>query len=61
MKVSRYWKAVVAGAAAGTAALGTAVQDGTLTAGDGVAVVLAVLGTLGITWAVPNRKPADPA
>ncbi|WND33937.1 hypothetical protein RI578_06365 [Streptomyces sp. BB1-1-1] len=57
MRISRYWKSVVAGAAAGTAALGTAVQDGTLTTGDGVAVVLAVLGTLGITWAVPNREP----
>lgn len=27
-----------------------------LTAGEGVAAVLAVLGTLGITWYVPNRE-----
>ncbi|MFD4258254.1 hypothetical protein ACFWR9_11635 [Streptomyces sp. NPDC058534] len=61
MRISRYWKAAVAGAAAGTAALGTAVQNGTLTTGEGVTVVLAVLGALGLTWAVPNRKPADSA
>ncbi|MEU7400698.1 hypothetical protein [Streptomyces sp. NPDC044948] len=61
MRISSAWKAVVGAAAAGTAALGTAVQDGTLSAGEGVAVALAVLGTFGITWRVPNRKPVDPA
>ncbi|WP_225838655.1 hypothetical protein [Streptomyces sp. NK08204] len=58
MKISTMWKAVVAGAAAGAAALATAMQDGTVTAGEGVTVVLAVLGALGITWVVPNRQVA---
>lgn len=57
MRISAMWKAVVAGVAAGSASLGTAVQDGTLTAGEGVAAVLAVLGALGLTWYVPNREP----
>ncbi|MHB9862197.1 hypothetical protein [Streptomyces sp. YIM S03343] len=55
MKISKVWKAVVGGLAAGTAAAATAVQDGTLTAGEGVTIVLAVLGAYGVTWAVPNR------
>lgn len=55
MKISRYWKAVVAGVAAGTASLSTALQDGTLTTGEGLTAVLAILGALGITYAVPNR------
>ncbi|MFF6825060.1 hypothetical protein [Streptomyces longwoodensis] len=58
MKISRYWKAVAAGAAAGTAALSTGLQDGTLTTGETITAVLAVLGALGLTWAVPNQpKP----
>ncbi|MEU5111723.1 hypothetical protein AB0G64_09505 [Streptomyces longwoodensis] len=59
MKISRYWKAVAAGAAAGTAALSTALQDGTITTGETITVVLAVLGGLGLTWAVPNRPKTD--
>jgi hypothetical protein len=57
MKVSRYWKAIVAGIVAGAGTAGTAVQDGTVTAGEAAAIVLAVLGGLGFTWAVPNRPP----
>ncbi|AYN37983.1 hypothetical protein D9753_02335 [Streptomyces dangxiongensis] len=57
MKVSRYWKAVVAGAGAAAAA----VQDGTVTAAETVTVVLSVLGGLGFTWAVPNRPQAPAA
>ena len=56
MKVSKMWKAVVSGAAAGVAAAATAVQDGQVTAAEGVTIVLAVLGALGITWRVPNRQ-----
>lgn len=55
MKVSKMWKAVVSGAAAGAAAAATAVQDGTVTAAEGITIALAVLGALGVTWAVPNR------
>ncbi|MFB7595773.1 hypothetical protein [Streptomyces sp. NPDC056160] len=61
MKVSKMWKAVVAGAAAGTAAAATALQDGQLTAAEGVTILLAVLGGFGFTWAVPNREPKDTA
>jgi len=61
MKVSTMWKAIVAAVAAGTGSLGAAVQDGTLTAGEGVAMVLAVLGGLGVTYVVPNREPKDSA
>lgn len=55
MKISKVWKAVVAGAAAGTAAAATAVQDGKVTAAEAVTIVLAVLGAYGVTWRVPNR------
>ncbi|MGW9031011.1 N-acetylmuramoyl-L-alanine amidase [Streptomyces sp. NPDC055722] len=57
MKVSKCWKAVAAAAAAGAASLATALQDGTITATEGLTAGLAVLGALGITWVVPNRQP----
>ena len=60
MKISKMWKAIVSGAAAGTAAAATAVQDGKVTAVEGVTIALAVLGGLGVTWAVPNRQTAAP-
>ncbi|MEU6490400.1 hypothetical protein ABZ890_08400 [Streptomyces sp. NPDC046984] len=56
MKISKMWKAVVGGLAAGAAAAATAVQDGQLTTGEGVTIALAVLGAWGVTWAVPNRQ-----
>lgn len=56
MRISKYWKAVAAGVAAGSASLATALQDGTLTTTEEVTAVLAVLGALGLTWAVPNRQ-----
>ncbi|MGW4876529.1 hypothetical protein ACWEPI_08235 [Streptomyces sp. NPDC004262] len=59
MKVSRYAKAVVSGLAAGATAAITAVQDGSLSTGEGVTIVLAVLGALGITYAVPNSRKTD--
>lgn len=59
LKISKMWKAIVSGAAAGCAAAATAVQDGQVTAAEVVTIVLAVLGALGITWAVPNRQPQD--
>lgn len=59
MKISSIAKAIVSGVAAGSAAAVTAVQDGSLTIGEGVTIVLAVLGAWGITWAVPNRKDTN--
>lgn len=55
MKISSIAKSIVAGLAAGTTAAVTAIQDGVLDTGEGVTIVLAVLGAWGITWAVPNR------
>lgn len=59
LKISKMWKAIVAAAAAGIAAAATAVQDGKVTAAEALTIVLAVLGSLGVTWAVPNRQPQD--
>ncbi|WP_435239549.1 hypothetical protein [Streptomyces sp. YPW6] len=58
MKISSAAKAFVAGLAAGASVAATAVQDGTFTGGEVVTTVLAVLGALGVTYAVPNR-PAE--
>jgi hypothetical protein len=58
MKISHYWKAVVAALAAGTGALSAALTDDTVTAAEGWAALIAVLGALGFTWAVPNRTAA---
>ncbi|MEU5284111.1 hypothetical protein AB0G97_08840 [Streptomyces sp. NPDC020755] len=58
MKISNAAKAFAAGLAAGATAAATAVQDGVFTTGEGVTTVLAILGALGITYAVPNR-PAE--
>ncbi|MGQ4358856.1 hypothetical protein [Streptomyces sp. SAS_272] len=59
MKISSIAKSIVAGIAAGTTAAVTAVQDQILTTGEGVTIVLAVLGAWGITYAVPNRQKTD--
>ncbi|UQA38060.1 hypothetical protein KRR37_14580 [Streptomyces sp. HNA39] len=59
MKISSFAKAIVAGLAAGATAAVTAVQDQVVTSGETVTIVLAVLGALGITYAVPNR-PTQP-
>lgn len=56
MKISSIAKSIVAGLAAGATAAVTAVQDGALSTGEGVTIVLAILGAWGITYAVPNRK-----
>jgi peptidoglycan/LPS O-acetylase OafA/YrhL len=60
MQVSRYWKALVAAAAAGAGALVTAMGDDTVTMAEGITVAVAVLGALGATYAVPNKEPSAP-
>jgi hypothetical protein len=57
MRVAKYWKAIVAAVVAGVGAISTALADDTITAAEGWATLIAVLGALGFTWAVPN-KPA---
>ncbi|NEA61373.1 hypothetical protein [Streptomyces sp. SID12488] len=59
MKISSIAKSLIAGVSAGSAAAVTAVQDSVLTTGEGVTIVLAVLGAWGITYAVPNRPKTD--
>ncbi|MFE2132227.1 hypothetical protein ACFW9X_03110 [Streptomyces sp. NPDC059466] len=59
MRIASIAKSLLAGVAAGSAAAVTAVQDNVLTTGEGVTIVLAVLGAWGITYAVPNRKTPD--
>ncbi|MEU1194915.1 hypothetical protein ABZ446_01660 [Streptomyces sp. NPDC005813] len=56
MKISKMWKAVVAGIVAGGGSVSTALADDTITAAEGWAAGLAVLAALGFTWAVPNRQ-----
>jgi len=55
MGISGIAKSIIGGLAAGAAAAVTAVQDQVLTTGEGVTIVLAVLGAWGITYAVPNK------
>lgn len=59
MKIAKYWKAIVAALAAGAGTLGAALSDDSVTAAEGWAALIAVLGALGFTWAVPN-KPSPP-
>ena len=59
MRISKYWKAIVAALAAGAGALSAAAADDTVTAAEGWAALVAVLAALGFTWAVPNR-PSPP-
>lgn len=59
MKISSIAKSIVAGLAAGATAAVTAVQDGSLSTGEGVTIALAVLGAWGITYAVPNRDKGE--
>ena len=56
LSVGRYAKAVVAALAAGAAALVVATQDSSVSVGDVVTVVLSILGSLGVTYAVPNKS-----
>lgn len=56
MKISKYWKAVVAAVVGGAGALSTALADDTVSAAEGWAALIAVLAALGFTWAVPNRQ-----
>lgn len=61
MRISKYWKAVVAAVVAGAGSLSTALADDTVTSAEGWAAGLAVAAALGLTWAVPNRTaPRDP-
>ena len=57
MKVSPYWKAVVATLATGIGGLSTALHDDTITSAEASTILIAVVTAAVATWAVPN-KPA---
>lgn len=59
MRVSPYWKAIVAALAAGVGTISTALTDDVVTAAEGWAALIAVLGALGFTWAVPNKTTTE--
>lgn len=59
MTVGSYAKAIVSAVAAGVTALVGAMADGVIVQGEWVTMVLAVLGALGITYAVPNARQSD--
>lgn len=61
MRVSAAAKSIVGGLAAGATAAVTAVQDGTLTTGEGVTIALAVIAAWGIVFTVPNKQPTTDA
>ncbi|MET9339291.1 hypothetical protein [Nonomuraea sp. NPDC003804] len=60
LKVGSYSKAIVAAVSAGTGTLVTAMSDDVIVTGEWVTVALAVIGALGITYAVPNAEKSEP-
>lgn len=57
--LNTYAKAVVGALVAGGGAIATALEDGAISAQEGVLAGVAFLVALGVVWAVPNA-PADP-
>lgn len=58
MKISPYWKAVVATLATGIGGLSTALNDNTITSAEASTILIAVVTAAVATWAVPNKKTA---
>ena len=58
-RVAPYYKAVAAALMAFLTAIGTSLDDGTLTAQDWVGAVIALVAGLGVVFAIPN-KPGPP-
>ena len=58
LKVSKYWKGVVAGLGPVLLVVQAAVDNGSIDAGEGIGIGIAVLVALGVI-ATPNRT-ADP-
>jgi uncharacterized membrane-anchored protein len=54
MKISHYWKAVVATVVAGSAALAPALDDDTITSAEAATIIIAIVTAAFATWAVPN-------
>lgn len=58
-KIAPYAKAVTAAVIAGLTALVTALDDGSVTAQEGVIIAIALLTALGAVWAIPNAEPVS--
>lgn len=56
MKISKYWKGVVAGLSPVLIAIQSAVTDDQITSSEWVAIGIAVLTAVGVI-SVPNRQP----
>ena len=52
--MSRYLKAITGAVVAGLTSLQAALDDGGITAQEGVTAAIATLVALGLVWAVPN-------
>lgn len=50
-----YAKAIIGALVAGLAALQAALDDGGITAAEGIAAAIATLVALGAIWVVPNK------
>lgn len=61
MKISPYWKAVVATLATGNGGLATALNDDTITSAEASTILVAVVTAAVATWAVPNKTTEDEA
>lgn len=56
MRISKYWKAVVATIATGAGGVATALNnDDILTSAEGSTILIAVVTAAVATWAVPNK------
>lgn len=55
MKISKYWKAVVATVATGSGGLATAMNDDLLSKAEASTILIAVVTAAVATWAVPNK------
>jgi hypothetical protein len=55
LKISKYWKGVIAGAAPVLAAIQAGVDDGHIDVGEWLTIAGAVLIAFGV-WRVPNKQ-----
>lgn len=61
MRISKAWKAVVAGVVAGVGSLSVALDDGQLSTQEGITAALALVVALAATYRVPNKTtPKEP-
>lgn len=56
-KIAPYLKAITGAIVAGLTALGAALSDNEVTAGEWVTVAIAFFAGLGLVWAIPNKDP----